>query len=568
MVVQSKVALDARAGAESAAAIPADAELQLRHATQLTAAQAKSWAAKRPAEGRLTAVVDLPEASRLNVTAWLAALKPDVVELRTPAWTEAGMAAIGWPEGLGVLQRVLKALTAAEMTTRLALHVSAPTLGELTVEALDQLAQEAGQDVLTLVLRPVLGAHAPRLDKLAQAIVALWQTGHTVTVTRLLPACAIPEGVDGEATYGSERSAARQAYTAECEGCPARESGRCDGMAADLLQATQAAGVAWTGWETLAKERAPVVIVAEPNETLEEMAVRLGLRRVWRAELPLAEAEVLGAHPPPGLIVLPGAQITLDPETTLAFDAPGATMQILYLARDRADAEAARAADMAAATRDPEQLVTAHRELGQLLGYPECCVTAFLAAQTARTAADAADVTEHAFAVLQAGRGSQLFDRRLNFGSPIDDACFVRHVPCSFDCAASLAQVAELEAEMTRIAPERLATKLALRVDAALIFADSAHLPLRGEWQADGSLLHPVVAAEWDSNTPRGRIAQRAYDAIAGQLAQAMALAPSHGFDGPGGVIATLADGTQVQLTTGDLGASGAFPRLVVFAAV
>ncbi len=568
MTVMSKVVLDARAGTQAVTDLPAGAELQLKFATQISADDARAWAAQKPKDGHLTALVDLPEAARLNVQAWLNALQPDVVELRLPAWSEAGMTAIGWPAGLAVLQKTLAALAAAQqVTTRLSLHVSSLTLPELTADALNVLATEAGLDALTVVLRPVLGDHAPALNTLAQATVALWQSNHAVTASRLLPACAIPEGVDGDATFASERAAARQSFTAECARCPARDTGRCDGMAADLLRATTAAGITWTGWETLETDREPVIIVAEPNETLEEMALRLGLRRVWRSELPAAEAEVLGAHPPPGLVVLAGAHVTLDPEATLQVGLPDANAQILYLARELADAEAARVADEAASNPDPDVVTAAHRELGALLGYPDCCVTAFLEARTERQAAGVNSPAEHAYAVVRAGRASARLDRRLNFGSPIDDACLVRHVPCAFDCAASLAHVQELELELARIAPGRLETKLALRVDAALVFADSAHVPFRGALTPEGGLQSPVVVNEWDSNTPRGRLAQRAWEAIASQVGNADSLTPTHAFAGPGGVTVKRADGTEEALTIGDLSSHPDFPRLVVFSA-
>ena len=566
MAVLSRMAFDARA-AVPADDLPAGTDVQLRMATRVSAESAREWAAKKPADGQITALVDLPDAARLNVAAWLEALQPDVVELRTPAWSEVSMAAIEWPEGLAVLHRVLGALAASQVTTRLALHVSALTLPDLLPAALDTLAQQTGTDALTLMLRPVLGQHAPRLDLFAQAAVALWQSGHTVKGTRLLPACALPEGVDCEPTYASERAAAKQDYTPECNGCPAREEGRCDGMPADLLRASVEAGVTWTGWPTFATDREPVVIVNEPDDTLEEIALRLGIRRVWRSELPLEEAEVLAAHPPEGLIVLAGSHVTLDPQSALQFDTPGSTAQILYLAQEQMDAEAARSADMAAESGDPERVAAAHRDLAKLLGYPDCCAEAFVVALNARQEASAQGLTEHAFAVLQAARASTTLDRRLNFGSPIDDACLVRHVVCSYDCAASLAQVAEMENELSVIAPGRLATKLALRVDGALVFADSAHLPVRGELAEDGSLRNPVVLAEWNANTPRGKMAQRAYEAIADQLAQAVAIAASQPIGSSGGVTVTLADGTQVQLDLGDLPTHAEFPRLLVFAA-
>lgn len=558
MSLLSKMMFDARAGAQVATNLSADTNLQLRQTTRISAADARAWALKRPADGQLTALVDLPEAARLNVAAWLEALHPDVVELRTPAWSEAGMAAVGWPTGHAVLLRVLKALAESNVSTRLALHVSALTQDDLTVEALDRLTAEVGLDILDIVLRPVLGDAAPRLDRLAAATVVICQTGHALTATRLIPACVVPEGVDGEATFASERTAARQTFVPECTDCPARESGRCDGMVPDLLKATLAAGGTWAGWSTWAREREPVVVVPESQETLAEIALRLGLARVWRAALSEAEAEALGAHPPAGLLVIPCA-------LTSAEAAPLGT-QVLYLAPELADAEAARAADLVATSGDPEHRAVAYRELGTLLGHPMCCVTASLAAAPA-PGADPEGLVGHALAVLRAARASQRLDARLNFGSPIDQASLVEYAPCAFDCAPSLSRIADLEAELARVAPERLATLQSLRVDAAMVFADGAHLAFRGAPQADGSLKNPVLVTGWDVSTAPGAAAQRALDTIASQLSGALALASSHPFDGPGGVVVTRADGTQELLQIGELAAHPEFPRLLVFSA-
>lgn len=254
MAELSRIAVDARAGVVE---VPANAEVLLRHAAHVSAEVAGAWAGARQEGTLLTAVIDLPDAARLNLAAWLDALQPDTVELHTPAWSEAGMAAIGWPEGYAALVRVLQALGQRPQVTRVVLHLSAPAQRELTPGALQALCDATGLGTLDLVLRPVLGEAAPRLDWLAEATVLLSQTGHTVLASRLLPACALAEGLDGVATFASERAAAKQAFTDACEGCPARTDGRCDGVPADLLATLQATDRTWTGWETLAKDRTP-----------------------------------------------------------------------------------------------------------------------------------------------------------------------------------------------------------------------------------------------------------------------------------------------------------------------
>ena len=112
----------------------------------------------------------------------------------------------------------------------------------------------------------------------------------------------------------------------------------------------------------------------------------------------------------------------------------------------------------------------------------------------------------------------------------------------------------------------QLETVAASLVD-ALRGRDGAHLPLRGERDADGSLRNPKVATDWDGNTPRGHVAQRAYEVVADQLVHAAVLTSSQPFTGTGGVIVTGDDGSQAPLEIGSLTAHPEFPRLIVFAA-
>ena len=253
----SRILWDARQAPDTLPAIPANTELQLQTAGRIALAHAPGWRQKHPKPALLTAVLDLPDAARLDLTAWLAALEPDVVELRTPAWTATGMEAIGWPAGAEILTRVLTALLAAGQKTQVVLHVSDLTLAELALPPIDALAFDVGAEKLELVLRPVLGAHAPRLDALVVAVTALTLGGHAVQASRLWPACALPTSIDGLVAFQSELASARVTFLDACGACPARAQGRCTGMAADLLAATTDAGASWAGWATWAAEREP-----------------------------------------------------------------------------------------------------------------------------------------------------------------------------------------------------------------------------------------------------------------------------------------------------------------------
>ncbi|NOZ00630.1 MAG: hypothetical protein GXP54_01915 [Deltaproteobacteria bacterium] len=70
------------------------------------------------------------------------------------------------------------------------------------------------------------------------------------------------------------------------------------------------------------------------------------------------------------------------------------------------------------------------RSMGQALGYPRCCVDAFVAAGADATTSD----------LIRAAHGrSHAFDWRLNCLDPLSPFTLVPHVPCSFDCEASVA---------------------------------------------------------------------------------------------------------------------------------
>lgn len=568
MITMSKTLLDARAGADNAGEFAADADLQLRFAGQISASDAAAWAKKRPSKGRLTALLDLPEAARLDVKAWLKALQPDVVELRAPAWSAAGMAAIGWPSGQDALVRTVQTLATAGVATRLALHVSSLTVGELTPQRLAALSQLAGGSALTFALRPVLGEHAPALHQLARATAELVRAGAQLAASKLWPACALPLGLDGEATFPSERAAARQEFTAACAGCEARELGRCDGMAADLLAASFKDGGAWHGWSTWQEARTATLEVPEPKDAVEAIELRLRARRVWQGAVPPEAAAAFAAAVPASLHVLTGEEIPAEAANPFDVEAEKGAQRLLYVAAEAEDATAAHEAQLASVDPDEDIANAAHRQLGELFGYPTCCTDSYIAALPARVADEYQGVSPLAFAALQAARDSETFDNRLDFASPLSDAYLLTYRPCRYDCAESLARVAAVEAEMAKTAPGRLNSLAATRAQAALVFADGTEIPLSGTVRADGGLDAPrPLGLDTASDSPRSRSARDAWAAIAEAVTAGVALVATEPFAGLGGVSILSADGSRTALTIAGGNAHAEFPRLIVFKA-
>ncbi len=565
MAQVSRLAVDARQPAD--AVIPAGAEVHLRHAARVDGTTAAAWQAKKSSESKLVAILDIGEAARLQVPAWLAALQPDAVELRTPAWDAQSFSAIDWPQGYQTLLGVLAALAEAGSTIRLALHVSALTVSSLRVESIAALAAAAKTKALDLRVRPVLGAQAPRPELVAQGLARLVRTDHSIQASQLWPVCALPESVDTDPVFQSEIAAARLAYTPQCEGCEARDK-RCLGLAPDLAVASQSA---WTGWATFADDRLPPPPPAESDDPVELIGLRLGLRKVWRADMPAAEAESLLAQPPAQLVAVPGPAVAFDPFQGMTV-VEGGPLRIVYLAATQAAAEAARAAEANITTAqgtltDP----ASHRVLGELLGYPDCCITAFAAAEAARSDPKWAGVAENAYAALVAARSSKVPDRRVDFTTPVQDGCFIRHNACAYDCAASLAQVEALEAEIGDVAPNRLRALRSRRADAILLLADGATIPLHGEVVLDDpsglpTLRHPKLFGLWRTGSGPTRLAEDALAVLSEQVREATEFQAEYQISGEGGVVWLNAEGVRQTLNLKGLPSHPQFPRLLVFA--
>lgn len=111
---------------------------------------------------------------------------------------------------------------------------------------------------------------------------------------------------------------------------------------------------------------------------------------------------------------------------------------VLYVGRDRARVEALRAAEaivLPGRGAPSEEGLAAHRTLGRLLGYPRCCVDAYLArvARGVHLRADGTRAAEVVVALEDAASRSDSRLGRLNVVAPGHRA-LVPFYPCRLDC--------------------------------------------------------------------------------------------------------------------------------------
>lgn len=171
-----------------------------------------------------------------------------------------------------------------------------------------------------------------------------------------------------------------------------------------------------------------------------------------------------------------------DTPEELAAEDKGAR-RALFVGRDRGAIEEAIACDLAKTDEGDHAL-------GRLLGYPKCCVDAFVATSRHRLNTDL-----YAAAAQRTGPSPK---PRLN-GLDFAVFHFISWSPCAFDCALSSAYA---DAVAARIAPRWPAflAKIDDALDAhRLVVLDEVQLSLRGDF--DGSRL--VIREVWPSAKDR-----------------------------------------------------------------
>lgn len=190
-----------------------------------------------------------------------------------------------------------------------------------------------------------------------------------------------------------------------------------------------------------------------------------------------------------------------DTPDELAVDEDGAR-RALFVGRDRGRIDDAIGCDLAKTDE-------ADRELGRLLGYPRCCVDAFVATSRHRLNTD--------LYAAAAGRTKTTARPRLN-GLDLAVFHYVSWAPCAFDCAPTIAYADAVAARMARWAAFVEAIDDALDAH-RLVIVDEVQLSLRGPF--DGAAL--TIRDAWPTARDRHPLADLDPEALEA-VARAFAL--------------------------------------------
>jgi hypothetical protein len=326
----------------------------------------------------------------------------------------------------------------------------------IAAENESQLSEVTPEPTWRVVVVPDL-ERPPRLDRVAAA----WPTAVSWERSSLWPACLAVEAAVAPEPERVVRSAAARHLPA-CLACGVRD--RCPGLAAGLAGALDAAGVPFDGWHARpGRAAAPTetgsatAFAASSDLTssgrsldpqcAELRGLALGLRQAWRMTLPAGELanfrQFIAAQ---GLAVAVGPALQLGPAGAMRLANEGEVLLVVAARPELAAAclqaevdNIARASPTtpAAIAAHLSQTLAVHRQLGAAYGYPSCCVEAFCDAHTEvlHTARDGDNPIAILRAHLRSRRHLALLD---TLGDGVQRSP-LRHLPCRFDCPASLA---------------------------------------------------------------------------------------------------------------------------------
>lgn len=287
-----------------------------------------------------------------------------------------------------------------------------------------------------------------------------------------------------------------------CRDCPAAH--QCPGIAAAVRAACDSSPQPWRGMALDAGVAAADPAQEPPGasdptalrfagESIEMRGLRMGLRDAWRLRLSSADLPAFAAA-----ARRDGWQVAWT-EHSFAGHAGGRLTQVAPLGAEsahlvvvaRSEALAERCvADELALLRPGDQrsppavsaMIAAHERLGAAYGFPSCCVQAFCDAFGEVVYTDR--IGDNAVAVLRAALRSKRFDPRCftlvaGLGQP--SASPLRHLPCRFDCPASLALASQLQPERPPAWP-------------VVVWADGSFAIVQGRLGESGEVVDVVAA--------------------------------------------------------------------------
>lgn len=236
----------------------------------------------------------------------------------------------------------------------------------------------------------------------------------------------------------------------------------------------------------------------------EEIALVAGLRPAIRQLLSASDAAAAEARFARLGLVCVAAERPLGPTrggVTVSPTSPDAVRIPLFVGRDRGYLEAACAAEIA---QDDE----GHLSLGRSLGYPRCCVEAFIAAAPPRRSARVLSGT------LAATQGA--LEPLLNV-LDLDVFHFVSWFPCSFACAHTKRYAAAVHALVSRRHPTFARAAVQALSAHRLVLTDGVQLSLSGACEGEGVRLDAVWPTARDRH-PRSTLEPSETEAVARAL--------------------------------------------------
>jgi hypothetical protein len=170
-----------------------------------------------------------------------------------------------------------------------------------------------------------------------------------------------------------------------------------------------------------------------------------------------------------------------------AAPSPGSDKRWVYVAKtvehaDRACAAEASVLPGARMSTPGAATLESHRRLGELLGYPGCCVDAYIArlGRDVTIAPDGGRAHEDFVAVHDILARSERCCARLNHLLPRGVTPLISHYPCRYDCAASLVYADAVFELVRNASPDRAAQFRRLLETAVAVCRDGARVAAEG----------------------------------------------------------------------------------------
>ncbi len=218
---------------------------------------------------------------------------------------------------------------------------------------------------------------------------------------------------------------------------------------------------------------------------------------IKREKVPVDDAVGLAAgFQQRGYAVVRSERLTYARGRADGHDHTGSELTTLFVSGDEALARRAMALSEreVAGGSDRAEVIA---ELGGLLGYPACCVAAFV--ERASAAALGGGGAGLHLSALQNTSG--VLDPRLNtIGAPL---ALISHVPCALNCEPSGALAARVEAGLTAFDPEIASANAALRRRPVIWWSPDCAVAFDGTWDGDAFVFERFSPLARDPGTRR-----------------------------------------------------------------